>query len=72
MIDRPPSDTLAAALPREMVRVAFLIPIYQQVQNGGLAAALMKASIDRAQEAIEAWDAAAMAAALADLRGYTL
>ena len=72
MAERPRADTLAAALPREMVRVAGLIPFYRQVENGGLAAALMQASIDRAQDAIEDWDAAAMATALADLRGYSL
>ncbi|MCJ2098472.1 hypothetical protein [Methylobacterium sp. E-046] len=66
------ADTLAAALPREMVRVASLIPFYRQVENGGLAAALMQASIDRAQEAIASGDAVAMLLAHADLQGYEL
>lgn len=72
MSDRPASDTLPAALPREMVRVAGLIAAYQQVENGRFAAMMMQASIDRAQKAIEDWDAAAMLWALNDLRGYTL
>ena len=72
MGERPPANTLAAALPREMVRVAGLIPFYRQVENGGLAAALMQASIDRAQEAIASGDVLAMLRAHHDLQGYEL
>ena len=66
------ADTLAAALPREMVRVAGLIPFYRQVGSGGLAAAPMQASIDRAQEAIASGDVLAMLRAYHDLQGYEL
>lgn len=72
MDERHRSDTLAAALPREMVWAAGLIPIYDEIEGGVLAAMLMRASIDQAQAAIEDWDAATMATALADLRGYSL
>lgn len=72
MTDRPSPDTLAAALPREMVRVAGLIPLYRQVENGGLAAALMQASIDRAQEAIAGGNVIEMLRAYADLQEYEL
>lgn len=66
------SDTLAAALPREMTRVAGLVPIYEAVPNGHLAASLMRASLARAQAAIDAWDVVAMLRAHADLQGYSL
>ena len=63
-------DTLAAALPREMVRVARLTAQYRAVAGGELAAAMMDVSIDRAQAAIEAADLPAMIRAYADLQGY--
>ena len=72
MNDRPPPNTLAAALPREMVRVAGIIPLYRQVEMGFIAADLMQASIDRAQEAIASGDVLAMLRAYHDLQGYEL
>ena len=69
--DRPAPDTLAAALPREMVRVAGLIPLYRAVANGEFAAALMQRSIDRAQAAIAEGDLAEMVRACADLRNWS-
>lgn len=52
MTDRPPSDTLAAALPREMACVAGLIPTYRQVENGELIAVPMQAPTGRIHEAL--------------------
>lgn len=63
-------DILAAALPREMVRVARLTAQYRAVPGGELAATMMDASIERAQAAIEAADLPAMIRAYAGLKGY--
>lgn len=67
---RAASDTLAAALPREMVRVARLAEQYRTVDMGHVAAALMDAAIDLAQEAIENADVVSMLRAFAILKGY--
>jgi len=72
MTDRQPTDTLAAALPREMVRVTKIAGQYRQVENGFIAAALMEAVVERGQKAIEAGDLAAMIQAYHDLKGYEL
>lgn len=66
------ADTLAAALPREMVRVTKIVGQYRQVEMGFIAAALMEAAVERAQKAIEAGDVVAMLRAYADLQGYEL
>ena len=63
-------DTLAAALPREIERVAKLIPIYRSVPTGFIAAGLMQASLNAAQAAIGSGDLAGMIRAYADLKGY--
>lgn len=72
MSGRPQSDTLAAALPREMVRVTQITGEYRQIEMGFIAAALMEAAVERAQKAIEAGDVVAMLRAYADLQGYEL
>ena len=72
MGDRPRSDTLAAALPREMVRVTKIAHEYRQVEMGFIAAALMEAAVERGQKAIESGDVVAMLQAYADLQGYEL
>lgn len=66
------ADTLAAALPREMVRVTQIAHEYRQIEMGFIAAALMEAAVERAQKAIEAGDVVAMLRAYADLQGYDL
>ncbi|MGU3666135.1 hypothetical protein ACLBX9_18275 [Methylobacterium sp. A49B] len=66
------ADTLAAALPREMVRVTSIIAEYRKVEMGFIAAALMEASVERAQTAIESGDVVAMLRAYHDLKGYEL
>ena len=66
------TDTLAAALPREMVRVTKIAGEYRKVETGFIAAALMEAAVKQAQKAIEAGDVVAMIRAYADLQGYQL
>ncbi|MCJ2055499.1 hypothetical protein MKL09_02915 [Methylobacterium sp. J-048] len=66
------SDTLAAALPREMVRVTKIAGQYRQVENGFIAAALMEAAVERGQQAIESGDLTAMIRAYHDLKGFEL
>ena len=72
MTDRQPPDTLAAALPREMVRVTKIAGQYRQVEMGFIAAALMEAAVERAQEAIASGELARMIQAYHDLKGYEL
>ncbi|MBP2495009.1 hypothetical protein ABID82_005006 [Methylobacterium sp. PvP062] len=70
--DRPQSDTLAAALPREMVRVTKIAGQYRQVEMGFIAADLMEAAVERGQQAIESGDLTRMIRAYHDLKGYEL
>lgn len=70
--ERPPTDTLAAALPSEMVRVTKIAGEYRKVEMGFIAAALMEASVERAQKAIESGDVVQMIRAYHDLQGYEL
>lgn len=72
MTDRPQSDTLAAALPREMVRVTKIAGQYRQVEMGFIAADLLEAAVERGQKAIESGDLAQMIRAYHDLQGYEL
>lgn len=65
-------DTLGEALPREMSRVRDLIPIYDSVPMGHIAAGLMRASIDAAQRALAEGDVVAMIRCYQDLKGYEL
>lgn len=66
------ADTLAAALPREMVRVTQIASEYRKVEMGFIAAALMEVSVKRAQKAIESGDVVEMLRAYADLQRYEL
>jgi hypothetical protein len=72
MSDRPQSDTLAAALPREMVRVTKIAGQYRQVEMGFIAADLMEAAVERGQKAIESGELAEMIRAYHDLKGFEL
>jgi len=62
--------TLAEALPKEIERVQELIPLYQSVPMGFIAAGFMKESIRRAHAAMMAGDVVAMLRTLEDLKGY--
>ena len=64
--------TLADALPSEIERVQDMIPIYESVPMGHIAAGLMRASIKDAHRAMVSGDVVAMLAAHEDLKGYAL
>lgn len=70
MADEKDTDTLADALPREMTRVRELIHLYESVPMGGLAANMMRHSLDRAQIAMAHGDVVAMIRCYEDLKGY--
>ena len=70
MSDDKSVDTLADALPREMSRVRELIPLYESVPMGGLAANMMRHSLDRAQIAMAHGDTIAMIRCYEDLKSY--
>lgn len=70
--DRPQSDTLAAALPREMVRVTKIAGEYRKVEMGFIAANLMEAAVERGQKAIESGELVQMIRAYHELQGFEL
>lgn len=70
--ERRQSDTLAAALPREMVRVTKIAGEYRKIEMGFIAAALMEAAVERGQQAIESGELAQMIQAYHDLKGFEL
>lgn len=63
-------DTVADALPREIERVQELIPMYEAVPMGFIAAGMMRQSIKQAHAAMMAGDVVAMIRVLNDLKGY--
>lgn len=70
--DRPQCDTLAAALPREMVRVTKIAGEYRKVEMGFIAANLMEAAVERGQKAIESGELVQMIRAYHELQGFEL
>lgn len=64
------TDTLGDALPREMARVRELIPLYDAVPMGYLAAGMMRQSLDVAARALAEGDVVAMIRCHEDLKGY--
>jgi hypothetical protein len=65
-------DTLADALPREIERVQEIIKVYEETPAGHLAAAMMRADIKRAHEAMMSGDLAGMISAYQALKEYEL
>lgn len=65
------TSTLADALPREIERVQELIPIYESVSMGFIAAGMMRESIKRAHAAMVSGDVVAMLRVYEDLKGYS-
>lgn len=63
--------TLGEALPREMTRVREIIPLYDGVPTGFIAATMMRQSIDRAQKALAEGDVVEMIRCYEDLKGYS-
>lgn len=49
-----------------------LLPVYAAIPEGAIAAAMMRCSIQKAEQAVASGDPAACVEALLDLRGYTL
>jgi hypothetical protein len=67
------SETLAEALPREMARVRDeILPEYQKIPTGALAAAMMRQSLNAAAQAMASGDLARMIQSYNDLKGYSL
>ena len=64
------ATTLGDALPREIERVQELIPMYESVPMGHIAAGLMKHSIRQAHEAMMTGDVVGMLRCYEDLKGY--
>lgn len=64
-------EALGDALPREMARVRDeVIPIYDSVPMGHLAAGMMRQSLDLATKALAEGDVIAMLRVFEDLKGY--
>lgn len=64
-------DTLADALPREIERVQDLIPIYESVPLGHIAASMMRHSIKKAHRAMVEGDAVEMIRLYEELKGFS-
>lgn len=66
------SMTLGEALPREMARVRDeLLPMYDSIPTGAIAAAMMRADLDRAAKALAAGDVVEMLRVYESLKGFT-
>lgn len=65
------TSTLADALPREIERVQELIPMYESLSMGFIAAGMMRESIRQAHAAMVSGDVVAMLRVYEDLQGYT-
>jgi len=67
----PPIETLGDALPKEMARVRDeVLPIYLVTPMGQLAAAMMRADLDRAARALAEGDVAKMIEVFESLKGW--
>lgn len=64
------TGTLGDALPREMARVRELIPIYESVPMGHIAAAGMRSDLDAAARALAEGDVAQMIRVHESLKGW--
>ena len=66
-------ETLAEALPKEMARVRDkLLPVYDQIPAGKIAATMMRASLDSAARAMVEGDLVAMIQCYQSLKDYSL
>lgn len=64
--------TLGEALPREMARVRDeLLPAYDSIPTGVIAATMMRAELDRAAKALAEGDMVAMLHVYQSLKGFT-
>ena len=63
------TDTLADALPREMARIRdVVIPEYDAIPGGALAAAMMRQDLDRAARAMAEGDVVVMLAVYQEIK----
>ncbi len=69
MTERPSS--IADALPVEIERVQELLPLYDQIPTGVIAATMMRNSIKAAHRAMVEGDVIAMLRCYDDLKGYS-
>lgn len=66
-------DTLGEALPREMSRVRDdILPLYDRIPEGRLAAMMMRQDLDAATKALAEGDVAEMMRRYESLKGYSL
>ncbi len=67
------TDTLGEALPREMARVRDkVLPEYDKIPGGKLAATLMRRDLDIAAQALASQDTLMMIKVYEDLKGWQL
>lgn len=64
-------SSIGTELPREMARVRDLLPLYDAIPMGFLAARMMRASLDQAARALAEGDIIAVIRAYEDLKGYS-
>lgn len=64
------SESLAEALPREQQRVRELLPLYDMIPTGFIAATLMRQALTRAEQASASGDVVAMLRCYEELRGF--
>jgi hypothetical protein len=64
-------DSLGTALPREMARVRELLPIYDGVPRGFIAAGMMRADLDGAAKALAEGDVIEMLRRHENLKNYS-
>jgi len=65
------NESLAEALPREQERVRNLLPLYDAIPTGILAATMMRNSLRQADQAVMSGDVIAMIRCYEDLKGYS-
>lgn len=66
------SETLGEALPREMARVRDeLLPMYDAIPTGVIAATMMRQDLDRASKALADGDVIEMLRVYESLKGFT-
>lgn len=64
------TESLAEALPKEIERVQRLIPLYEEVPYGFIAATIMKEDVKKAHKAMIEGDLPTMIAVYQDLKEY--
>ncbi len=63
--------SLGDELPKEMTRVRELLPLYDAIPAGFIAATMMRAELDRAARALASGDVVAMIEVYESLKGFS-